>query len=104
MEMWVTYAFWPFAVSHSPEKLRDVRPRDQSSLMPINRSLLSYSLALVALLSTTAFAQGDAKRGEIRGRLVETGTTRPITGGSITVRHAGADSSFAAGALPKEDG
>jgi len=72
--------------------------------MPINRSLLSCSAAFVALLSTTAFAQGGAKAGEIRGRLVETGTTRPITGGSITVRHAGADSSFAAGALPKEDG
>src|ERR687895_780210 len=41
--------------------------------------------------------------GEIRGRLVEAGTERAVTGGSITVRRA-SDTSFAGGALPRSDG
>jgi ferric enterobactin receptor len=42
--------------------------------------------------------------GEIRGSLVEAGSTRAIGGGSVTVRHAGGDTSFAGGALPHPDG
>jgi outer membrane receptor protein involved in Fe transport len=42
--------------------------------------------------------------GEIRGSLVEAGSTRAIGGGSVTVRHAGGDTSFAGGALPHSDG
>jgi ferric enterobactin receptor len=41
--------------------------------------------------------------GEIRGRLVETGTGRAVTGGSVTVRRS-TDTSFAGGALPRSDG
>src|ERR687886_641129 len=41
--------------------------------------------------------------GEIRGRLLETGTARPIAGGSVTVRRSG-DTVFAGGALPRPDG
>src|SRR5919202_1225592 len=41
--------------------------------------------------------------GEIRGRLVEVGSTRPIVGGSVTVRRSG-DTTFAGGALPRPDG
>jgi outer membrane receptor protein involved in Fe transport len=41
--------------------------------------------------------------GEIRGRLVEAGSGRPIMGGSVTVRRGG-DTSFASGALPRPDG
>src|ERR1044072_2518422 len=41
--------------------------------------------------------------GEISGRLVDSTSGHAIAGGSITVRRAG-DSTFASGALPKEDG
>jgi outer membrane receptor protein involved in Fe transport len=41
--------------------------------------------------------------GEITGRLTDSSSGRAVTSGSITVRRAG-DSSFAGGALPKDDG
>ena len=41
--------------------------------------------------------------GEIIGKLADSVSHRPFTGGSITVRRVG-DSSFAGGALPKPDG
>jgi ferric enterobactin receptor len=41
--------------------------------------------------------------GEIRGRLVETGSGRAVPGGSVTVRRS-SDTSFAGGALPRTDG
>jgi outer membrane receptor protein involved in Fe transport len=41
--------------------------------------------------------------GEIRGRLVDSASGRPVTGGSVAVRRTG-DSAFVSGALPKEDG
>lgn len=44
------------------------------------------------------------KLGESRGRLVVEGTAKPIGVGSVTVRHAGADTSFVGGALPNADG
>lgn len=55
-----------------------------------------------------ATAQGRAPAlaagiGEIRGRLVESGSGRAITGGSVTVRRVG-DSSSVGGALPRPDG
>jgi ferric enterobactin receptor len=41
--------------------------------------------------------------GEILGRLADSTSGQPVTGGSVTVRRAG-DSTFVSGALPKEDG
>ncbi len=41
--------------------------------------------------------------GSVRGRLVDSATTRPITNGSVTIRRE-ADTSFAGGALPGADG
>jgi len=41
--------------------------------------------------------------GQIVGRLADSASGRPVTGGSVTVRRAG-DTAFAGGALPKEDG
>jgi outer membrane receptor protein involved in Fe transport len=73
-------------------------------------STLLQIAALALVVAPALAAQGTpAPRspnaiGEIRGRLVETGTNRPITGGSITVRRADRDSAFAGGALPKPDG
>lgn len=76
--------------------------------MHFQRALLVCGILFAPIAADHAAAQGaPAARpgtGEIRGRLVESGTNRPITGGSITVRKAGADSSFAGGALPKPDG
>jgi ferric enterobactin receptor len=48
-------------------------------------------------------AQDPSGVGEIRGRLVETGTGRAVAGGSVTVRRS-TDTSFAGGALPRSDG
>ncbi len=67
-------------------------------------SVVSLAFADVAAAQGSPAGAARAGAGEIRGRLVESGTARPITGGSVTVRRAGADSSFAGGALPKEDG
>jgi Outer membrane receptor proteins, mostly Fe transport len=47
---------------------------------------------------------GDGAFGEVRGHLVSVSTLRPVTSGAITLKHAGADSSFAGGALPNADG
>ncbi|MEO7085804.1 MAG: TonB-dependent receptor [Gemmatimonadaceae bacterium] len=41
--------------------------------------------------------------GEVQGKLADSASGRPVTGGSVTVRRAG-DSTFASGALPREDG
>jgi ferric enterobactin receptor len=63
---------------------------------------------MVPVVAGLAVAQGTpasrSATGEIRGRLMETGTNRPITGGSITVRRADRGSAFAGGTLPKSDG
>src|SRR5262249_49804101 len=48
--------------------------------------------------------RGPAGVGEIVGKLTDSVSHRPFTGGSVTVRRAGADSTFAGGALPKADG
>lgn len=93
-------------IRRSPERSsRRSAPRTRSypTVMNSCRSLLLCSLSFCAF-SLTAGAQGATKTGEIRGRVVETGTAQPITSGSITVRKAGTDTSFAGGALPKEDG
>ena len=87
-----------------PSRRSVPRANSHPNVMHIGRSLLLGSLSFCALLSSTATAQGARPSGAIRGRMVESGTARPITGGSITVRKAGADTSFAGGALPKEDG
>ena len=60
------------------------------------RSLSSQS-------SVGAAARAPGAAGEIRGRLVEQGSDRAITGGSVTARRAG-DTVFASGALPRPDG
>jgi outer membrane receptor protein involved in Fe transport len=75
--------------------------------MHSHRALLVCGLLLVPFAADLAAQGVPAARpgtGEIRGRLVESGTNRPIAGGSITVRRAGTDTSFAGGALPKADG
>jgi ferric enterobactin receptor len=75
----------------------------------------SRSIALLASLvllaaPASARAQGAAAPrasggvGEIHGRLVQTGSERAVTAGSVTVRRAGPDSSFVSGALPRPDG
>ena len=87
-----------------PSRRRIPRTNPHPPVMHISRSLLIGSLSFCATLSSIAGAQAAPKTGEIRGRLVETGTAQPISSGSITVRKAGADTSFAGGALPKEDG
>lgn len=73
----------------------------------LNRALAFAGLA-VASWTCESFAQTPAARrpaaiGELSGRLTDSTTGRAVTGGSITVRRAG-DSTFASGALPKEDG
>jgi outer membrane receptor protein involved in Fe transport len=74
----------------------------------LRRSVLALFLVAVAG-STRAVAQAPgAKRpaagvGEILGRLVDSASGRPVTTGSVAVRRA-EDSTFASGALPKEDG
>lgn len=76
-----------------------------------SRALLGSlpSLAAVAILAVPAAAQQPAlpspagPPGQIVGRLVEAGTARAVTGGSITVRRA-SDTAFAGGALPRPDG
>ncbi|MBA3671484.1 MAG: TonB-dependent receptor [Gemmatimonadaceae bacterium] len=74
----------------------------------MRRSLLLVAgCLLLVVLSPSAFAQGSGPRasltgaGEIRGKLVDSASGRPVTGGSITIRR---DTTFAGGALPKEDG
>lgn len=42
--------------------------------------------------------------GEIHGKLADSASGRAISTGSITIRRAGPDTSFAGGALPKPDG
>ncbi|MEP6491717.1 MAG: TonB-dependent receptor [bacterium] len=70
----------------------------------------AIALALIVLAgSNRAVAQAAraipsaAGVGEILGRLTDSASGRPMTGGSITVRRTG-DSTFANGALPKADG
>ena len=87
-----------------PSRRSVPRTNSHPHVMQISRSLLVGSLCFIAAISSTASAQSATKAGEIRGRLVESGTNRPITGGSITVRRVGTDTSFAGGALPKADG
>ncbi len=92
---------WPLCRSSRRSAPRtSLRP----TIMNIRHSLLIGSLSFCAAVSSTAGAQGATKTGEIRGRLVQAGTAQPVTGGSITVRKAGTDTSFVGGALPKEDG
>lgn len=75
----------------------------------VHRALLFA--ALHVLVSGRAGGQAATPRppaapgaaGEIRGRLVEAGSLRAVASGSITVRRA-ADTAFAGGALPREDG
>ncbi|MDB4875347.1 MAG: TonB-dependent receptor [Gemmatimonadetes bacterium] len=85
----------------------------------IRRVLAALSLALVCgaghagHAAAQAPAQGPppaAKRpaaapgvGEILGKLVDSASGRPVSGGSVAVRRAN-DSTFASGALPKADG
>jgi outer membrane receptor protein involved in Fe transport len=81
----------------------------------MHRSTAFARVAFVLFLcmfaaSDRVFAQTPGLRrpaatgsGEIRGRLADSASGRAVTGGSVTLRRAG-DSSFASGALPKEDG
>jgi ferric enterobactin receptor len=73
------------------------------------RCIATLSALTVCAASPAAGAQSPASPairgavGEIRGRLVEQGSERAITGGSVTVRRAG-DTTFAGGTLPRPDG
>jgi ferric enterobactin receptor len=79
-------------------------------MFPSSRSLFSLSVILLAATraagaqTPAASARAAGGAGEIRGTLVEAGSARAVTSGSITVRRAGADTSFAGGALPRADG
>ena len=76
------------------------------------RFLVALSVIFLVGGMRTAAAQGAAATpsrapngaGEIHGTLVEAGSARAVTAGAITVRRAGADTSFAGGALPRGDG
>src|SRR5688572_14726968 len=68
------------------------------------------AVSCLTLGPVVASAQGAATTrttaaapGEIRGRVTDSATGRPVAGASITVRRLG-DSMFAGGALPREDG
>jgi outer membrane cobalamin receptor len=67
-------------------------------------SLLCGAQAARAQAGANAPARGASGIGEIRGRLVEAGSGRAISGGSVTIRRAGRDTGFAGGALPRPDG
>jgi ferric enterobactin receptor len=77
-------------------------------IRPVLRSAL-FALSIAFAVRTTAAAQTPVpgrvvpSGGEITGKLVDSASGRAVTGGSVTVRRAG-DSTFASGALPKEDG
>jgi len=74
--------------------------------------LKTAAVALFGLVANVSLAYGQTPVpnrtaggvGEIAGRLTDAGGQQPFTGGSITVRRVGSDSSFAGGALPKADG
>ena len=72
------------------------------------QSILALLFITVAgsdrVVAQVAGAKGPtAGVGEILGRLVDSASGRPVTTGSVAVRRA-EDSTFASGALPKEDG
>jgi outer membrane receptor protein involved in Fe transport len=66
--------------------------------------LVGGTRATTAQTVAAAPSRGPNAAGEIRGTLVEAGSARAVTAGSITVRRAGADTSFAGSALPRADG
>jgi ferric enterobactin receptor len=78
-----------------------------SKLISFRRTFTGF--AFMVLAGAAAAAQTPAAKrpatgpGEILGRLVDSTSGRPVTGGSVAVRRA-QDSVFASGALPKEDG
>ena len=73
------------------------------------RIIAGAGLLLAAGTSAThaqqpaARAAGPAAPGEVIGKLLESGSGRAVTSGSVTVRRA-ADTAFAGGALPRPDG
>jgi outer membrane receptor protein involved in Fe transport len=74
----------------------------------IRRSIFALLFVVLAGADRVVAQAAGAKRpaagvGEIRGRLVDSASGRPVTTGSVAVRRA-EDSTFASGALPKEDG
>ena len=79
--------------------------------MANSRILKTAAALLVAVLGRASAATAQAPIanralagvGEIIGKLTDSVSHRPFTGGAITVRRVG-DSSFAGGALPKPDG
>ena len=85
--------------------------RTLSSLF-MRTGVLPCSLLLVTFVLTTLRLSAQmpggkeaatAGVGQIRGRIVDSVSSRAVTTGSLTVRRA-ADSSFAGGSLPKADG
>ncbi|HEY2066170.1 MAG TPA: TonB-dependent receptor [Gemmatimonadaceae bacterium] len=59
--------------------------------------------AIASLAATSGLAAQARESGEIRGRLVEAGTGRAVSAGSITVRR-GTEPAIVAGGLPRADG
>lgn len=78
-----------------------------SMLVSSRFSVAAFALLLLGFTRPSR-AQGRAPAaaagiGEIRGRLVESGSGRAISGGSVAVRRVG-DSAIVGGALPQPDG
>ncbi len=79
-------------------------PRSRAFLiLPALAILIGVARGAEGQMTPTAGPRAAGGAGEIRGRLVEAGSGRGITGGSITVRRA-TDTAFAGGALPRADG
>ncbi|MGI8509435.1 MAG: TonB-dependent receptor domain-containing protein [Gemmatimonadaceae bacterium] len=78
-------------------------------MLASSRFIVAASALLLLVSARSASAQGRAPAaatsgvGEIRGRLVESGSGRAISGGSVAVARVG-DSSVVGGALPQPDG
>jgi ferric enterobactin receptor len=64
---------------------------------------IAIAIAALCLSASAHYALAQSTAGTIRGRLIEAGTGRAITGGSISVRRA-ADSAVVKGTLPRADG
>lgn len=77
-----------------------------------SRNIISWfvvlSLGLPRITASQSSVELSARApgviGEIRGRLVELGTGRAVTGGSVIVRRSGPDTAFVGGALLAPDG
>jgi ferric enterobactin receptor len=86
-----------------PRRRSDGSAGNRLRWLTVAFSVLLCAGALSAQTPPGAAPRAPSGVGEVRGRLVETGTGRAVTGGSVTVRRS-SDTSFAGGALPRSDG